>query len=183
MKQNSIQQSFFAFAILCAPVCFCVAQGVKFESMAPKGSALIISAKDANASMMRYAESPIGQIMRHSSVQNHFRNLESMRRKSLGQDQQAPQFSLSAMKNLMLSNSGCWSGLTMVHVLILPARSLTQSFEKWKRNLANHSSRLKLRVGLRRCVSFYPAIKKAQILKILNRQVAAVRAGWTHSVR
>ena len=68
MKKNSIQQSFFAFAILCAPVCFCVAQGVKFESMAPKGSALIISAKDANASMVRYAESPIGQIMRAPEI-------------------------------------------------------------------------------------------------------------------
>ena len=63
MKQSSIQQSIFAFAILCAPVCFCLAQGIKFESMAPKGSALIISAKDANASMVRYSESPIGQIL------------------------------------------------------------------------------------------------------------------------
>ena len=68
MKQSSIQYSIFAFALLCAPVGFCVAQGVKFESMAPKGSSLIISAKDFNATMVRYAESPIGQIMRAPEI-------------------------------------------------------------------------------------------------------------------
>ncbi len=68
MKQSSIRYSVFAFVLLCAPASFCAAQGVKFESMAPKGSALIISAKDVNATMERYAESPIGQIMRAPEI-------------------------------------------------------------------------------------------------------------------
>ena len=68
MKQSSIRYSVFAFVLLCAPASFCAAQGVKFESMAPKGSALIIIAKDANATMERYAESPIGQIMRAPEI-------------------------------------------------------------------------------------------------------------------
>lgn len=68
MKQTSIQYSVFAFALLCAPVAFCAADEVKFESMAPKGSALIISAKDVNATMERFQQSPIGEIMKAPEI-------------------------------------------------------------------------------------------------------------------
>ena len=68
MTRNSFGHSFCTFAFLYASVSICAADGVKFESMAPKGSALVISAKDVNASAARIEASPIGQILRAPEI-------------------------------------------------------------------------------------------------------------------
>ncbi len=56
----------FGWSLSIAPVAR--ADGVDFASIAPKGSALIVTAKDVHASMVRFDASPLGQMLRAPEI-------------------------------------------------------------------------------------------------------------------
>jgi len=61
MTPTRILHTFVALA--CLPSLLCTAQDVKFESIAPKGSMVVLRAKDLNATAVRMENSPVAQLM------------------------------------------------------------------------------------------------------------------------
>ena len=70
MSHVSIRMSLVALATSFGAVALASADGVKFESMAPKGSAMVVSLKNLNATAARLEASPLGQIMKAPEIES-----------------------------------------------------------------------------------------------------------------